>query len=304
MRIIDYYKDLLTCKDSEFLDDYLSVPSMQRIKGIGYFCGMDYASKRIYNFKEYITRYDHSLTTALLSYKLSKDKKTAIAALFHDVGTPAFSHVIDYMNKDYKNQESTEEYTEKIIKNDKELVKLLRRDNIDESEIIEFKKYSIVDNNRPKLCADRLDGIILTGSLWTKDIDKQFIKDVLDNLKIYINEDNEEEIGLNNLAVANKLVIANENIDKYCHSKEDNYMMELLANITRSAINEKIINYDDLYRIDERKLFEIFEQNGTIELKRNLNKFHNIRKEEIDDIKLPFIKKRTINPLVEGRRFL
>ena len=76
---------------------------------------MDYASKEIYDFKEYVTRFDHSLTTALLTYKITKNKTYSLAALFHDVGSPCFSHVIDYMNKDYKNQESTEEYNEKII---------------------------------------------------------------------------------------------------------------------------------------------------------------------------------------------
>ena len=48
-----------------FLKKYLKVPSLQRLKGIGYFCGMNYASKDIYNFSEHITRYDHSITTAL-----------------------------------------------------------------------------------------------------------------------------------------------------------------------------------------------------------------------------------------------
>ena len=35
---------------------------------------------------------------------------------------------MDVMNKDYKNQESTEEYNEKIIRSDKELIKLLNED--------------------------------------------------------------------------------------------------------------------------------------------------------------------------------
>ena len=38
--------------------------------------------------------------------------------------------------------------------------------------IIYFKKYSIVDNDRPKVCADRIDGVILTGIGWTKNITK------------------------------------------------------------------------------------------------------------------------------------
>ena len=121
---------------------------------------MDYASKNIYDFKEHITRYDHSLTVALLTWKCTKDKIATLAGLFHDIATPCFSHVIDYMNKDYENQESTEEYAEKILKNDKYLNKQLREDSIKIEDIINFKKYNIVDNNCPKVCADRLDGVI------------------------------------------------------------------------------------------------------------------------------------------------
>ncbi len=166
MNLYNEYLNLLIKNEiPNFLQKYLTVPSLIRLKNIGYFCGMDYASKHIYNFKEQISRYDHSLTVSLLTWKFTKDRKATIAGLFHDIATPCFAHVIDYMNKDYENQESTEEYTEEIIKNDEKLQKYLREDKLLSEDIINFKKYTIVDNDRPKLCADRLDGIILTGQV-------------------------------------------------------------------------------------------------------------------------------------------
>ena len=114
-----YLNKLEYSNKPEFLNKYLNVPCLKRLKKICYFCGMDYASKHIYNFKEKITRYDHSLTVALLTWKCTRDKKATLAGLFHDIATPCFSHVIDYMNKDYANQESTEENTEKILKKNK-----------------------------------------------------------------------------------------------------------------------------------------------------------------------------------------
>ena len=169
----------------EFLIKYLKTPTLLRLKKIGYFCGMDYASKDIYNFSEYITRYDHSLTVSLLVYKLTKNKIAAIAGLFHDISTPCFSHVIDYMNKDYQKQESTEEYTEKILRSDKYLNKCLAEDGIRIDDIINFKKYTVVDNDRPKVCADRVDGVILTGLGWTKNIQKEDIKNIVRDMHIY-----------------------------------------------------------------------------------------------------------------------
>ena len=164
LEVLDFYNR------PEFINKYLETPSLLRLKKVSYLCGMDYASKDIYNFKEPLSRYDHSLSVALLTWKLTHNQKATIAGLFHDVATPCFSHVIDYMNKDYANQESTEEFTEKIIKDDKYLLKCLKKDRVNVDDITDFKKYSIVDNKRPKLCADRIDGVILTAIGWTKNI--------------------------------------------------------------------------------------------------------------------------------------
>jgi len=303
MKLVDYYKEKLEIDGiPEFIYKYLGTPSMKRLKGIGYFCGMDYASLDIYNFSEYITRYDHSVTCALLTWKLTKNKLYTIAALYHDVATPCFSHVIDYMNGDYSNQESTEEYTDIILSNDRIFRKCLEEDNLKVEDIINYKDYSIVDNKRPRLCADRLDGVILTGISWTKNVDKKFIDEVVDNLKLFINEDGKEEIGFTDALVGEKVLEVSDSIDVMCHSKEDNYMMELLANIVRLGMGLDLFSYDDLYKITEEELFRILDLSEVKEIEMLLNKFRNIKKEDIEIIELPEIKKRDLNPLVLGKR--
>ena len=302
-KLYDYYLKSLGTIPS-FLNKYLTVPSIIRLKDVSYFCGMDFASKDIYDFKEYITRYDHSLSVALLTWKYSKDKIATIAALFHDVATPCFSHVIDYMNKDYAHQESTEEYTEKIINSDELLKQYLNEDNINIEDIVNFKKYSIVDNNRPKLCADRLDGIILTSIAWTKMIDEKDIDLLLNDLIVYKNEDNEEELGFKTKEIALKAVSLSRKIDEYCHSNEDNYMMEHLALITKKAINEELISYEDLYTLNEKELFRILENSHEEELNELLKKFKTIKLHEIPNIQINGIKIRDLNPLVLGKRLL
>ena len=284
-----------------FIKKYLDVPSLTRLKNVGYFCGMDYASKNIYNFKEYITRYDHSLSTALLTFKLTKNKIETLAALFHDIATPCFSHVIDYMNKDYENQESTEEYTSEIIKQDHKLQDYLKEDKINIEDIINFKKYSIVDNSRPKLCADRLDGIILNGIAWAKNINESDIKEIVSDLKVYDNEDKEKELGFKTEAIALKTIKINEEIEKLYHSSEDNYMMELLADITRISIENKIITYKDLYYLDEPNLFQKIKASKVEKLKSLMDKFENIKKEEIPPT-INNIKIRNIIPIANNTR--
>lgn len=288
----------------KFLKKYLEVPSLIRLKKIGYFCGMDYASKDIYNFKEYITRFDHSLTVALLTWNFTKNKVETISALFHDISTPCFSHVIDYMNKDYETQESTEEFTSEIISQDTKLQELLKEDNISINAIIDFKKYSIVDNKRPKLCADRLDGLILNGIGWAKNINEEDIKEIINDLEVYQNEDNESELGFKSKDIALKVLKINAEEEKLYHSSEDNYMMELLASITKKAIENKIINYKDLYYIDEPTLFKKIKNSNIKELKILMNKFENIKKEEIPITLINNMKIRNINPLANGKRII
>lgn len=301
--MLKYYLELLGYSDMpDFIIKYLSCPSLIRLKDVGYFCGMDYASKDIYDFREYISRYDHSLTVALILYKLTHDKKATIAGLFHDIATPCFSHVIDYMNKDHEKQETTEEYTDFVIENDIWLCHCLEGDGIYLGDIVDFKKYSIVDNDRPKACADRIDGVVLTGIGWTKNISKNDIKNIVMAMRLFKNENEELEIGFNSLEVAKLVLKVSESIDSYCHSKEDFYMMELLAKITKYAIDMNIICYDDLYKLNEKELFNILEKSSDLYLKELIMEFKTKKKEDIEDVKVSNVKIRDLNPLVNGER--
>lgn len=300
-----YYLELLGYKNMpEYLKKYLNVPSLERLKDVGYFCGMDYASKDIYNFKEKISRFDHSLSVCLLTYKLTKDYNASLAGLFHDISTPCFSHVIDYMNSDYYNQESTEFYTGKVVQEDNVLTSLLKKDNISLNDVINFKKYTVLDNDRPKLCADRLDGIILSSISWTNKINESIIKNIIDDIDVFVNEDNEKEIGFNTRKTAEIVNELSDIFNKYCHSNEDNYMMELLAKIAKYLIDKNYITYDDLYIYNEKQLFELMPLLDDEYLNNLLNKFKTIKKEEITYCDIPEIKNRYINPLIKNKRLI
>lgn len=299
----NYYITLLGYSNiPEFLNKYLTLSSLNRLKHIGYFCGMDYASSNIYNFKEYISRYMHSLSTSLLVYYLTKDKRCTLQALFHDISTPVFSHVIDYMNKDYIYQETTEEFTELILKSDKKLLEYLELDKIPLDNLVNFKFSTIVDSPRPKMCADRLDGIILNGSYWTKTLNEKDIFNIIKSTELYINEESIPEIGFNNITAYNKVVETNDLTNIEMHSNYDNYMMELLANITRYLINKEYIKYEDLYFLTENKIFKLINNIEDKELKEYIFLFKNIKKEEIPLVKQEEIKERKLKPLLNGKR--
>lgn len=286
-----------------FLEKYLKVPCLVRLQQVSYFCGMDYASKDIYNFREYVSRYDHSLSVALLVYKLTHNTVQTIAALFHDVATPCFSHAIDYMNKDYATQESTEAYTEVILRNDAAFLECLKEDNLSFADIVNYKKYPLVDNPRPKLCADRLDGVILTGYAWTRDLDLSDINAIIADLTIFKNEDGEDEMGFQTPTVAQKVYTTSIRIDEFCHSREDNFMMELVANICALAIANNVFSYEELYYLTERQILTKMATCSNAELQAKLKLFRTIKKDDIPNLELPYIKARDLNPLLNRKRF-
>ena len=282
----------------EFLKKYLELDIVKRLKGISLLCGMDYASKYAYDFKYYISRFDHSLDVALITWNLSHDKKATLAGLFHDISTPVFSHVIDYMNKDFVEQESTESKTFEIMNSSNELKKCLKLDNIKLEEIADFKKYSLVDLDRPSLCADRIDGTICSGINWTKTIDGNTCKSIINNLTVCPNEDKRLEIAFTNAETAELFVNLNNQINSITHSNNDNYMMLLLADIVKLCINLNIVDYESLYYLTEEEFIECLEDN--LDLSKDLRDkwylFKNIK--EIPEIEVPKVKNKIITPIV------
>ena len=295
-----YHRNI--CVVPDFLYKYLSLDIMQRLRGISLFCGMDYASPHMYSFEYPISRYDHSLNVALITWKLTHDKKQTLAALFHDVATPVFSHVIDYMNGDYINQESTEDKTREVLLSSPILRDYLSDDEIDIEDIIDFKKYSIVDLPRPSLCADRIENIIGVGMSWVKEVDFNKALEIIDNLDIDINEENKKEICLTHNYVAEYVNRINDRINELTHTNSDTYMMVLLSHIVRRTIEEGYIIYDDLYTLTEEEFIKIIEDNISYdyELADMWNTLKTVQKPSVEyNIK---VKNMTLNPLINGVR--
>lgn len=286
----------------EFLKKYLTLDIIVRLKGISLLCGMEYASKAAYDFDISVSRYDHVLNTALITWNLTHDKKATLAALFHDVASPTFSHVIDYMNGDYKNQESTEEKTSEILLSSLELRKMLALDNIDIEDILDFKKYSVVDLPRPHMCADRLENTISTSMGWIKNIKFIDIKKILDSVYLEINEDGLEEIAFKDEDVALYFKYLNDEFNRLTHTNSDTYMMMLASDMIKLCLDLQLFTYNDLYRLTESDIVNIILDNVDKypELDNYWRLFVGI--EDIPIIHQPDIKDKVVNPLVRNKR--
>lgn len=304
--IRNYFK-ILVDEIPYFLYEYINTPELQRIGKIGVNCGTDYT--KIFNNKFFYSRLDHSIGVALIIWNFTKDKKQALAGLFHDIATPCFSHCIDFLHKDYKNQEVTEADTRKIIEESQEIQSLLKKDNILIDEVCDYKIYPIADNDTPRLSADRLEYTLSSGLSFTQEWNLSDIKEMYSNLTILSNEDNITELGFNDKEIAEKFVNGASKMWMVFQGNKDKLVMQFIADSIKIAIDKNVIKEVDLYKYSEAEIIDKILNCKEDKLSNNFRNF--MESTDIceglnppkDNYYIGFdVKKRYINPLVKGVR--
>lgn len=304
--IRNYFK-ILVDEIPYFLYEYINTPELQRIGKIGMNCGTDYT--KIFNNKFFYSRLDHSIGVALIIWNFTKEKKQTLAGLFHDIATPCFSHCIDFLHKDYKNQEVTEADTRKIIEESQEIQSLLKKDNILIDEVCDYKIYPIADNDTPRLSADRLEYTLSSGLSFTKEWNVSDIKEMYSNLTILSNEDNITELGFNDKEIAEKFVNGASKMWMVFQGNKDKLVMQFIADSIKIAIDKNVIKEVDLYKYSEAEIIDKILNCKEDKLSNNFRNF--MESTDIceglnppkDNYYIGFdVKKRYINPLVKDVR--
>ena len=305
--IKEYFK-VLSNEIPDFLYDYINTPAMQRIGKIGCGCGTDYT--KIFNNKFFYSNLDHSIGVALIVWNFTKDKKQTIAGLFHDISTPVFKHCIDFMNGDHEKQESTEELTTYMIKNSKEIMELLERDNIKINEVDDYHIYPIADNDTPMLSADRLEYTLSNGLGVRKKVwNLNDIKEIYDNIEVQKNEQGIDELGFKDKQIAEKFVKGMRILSNSYIDNKTKLSMQFLADIIKNMSYKKLITKKDLYELSEKEVIEKIENCTYNDISKKFDFWKNTCeiKESDKEVKDKYCvninaKIRYINPLVNGKR--
>ena len=293
----------------EFLNDYIETPEMQRLKKVGVSCGTQFTD--IYNHKFNVSNLEHSICVALIIWNFTKDKKQTLAGLFHDIATPTFKHCIDYMNGDHVKQESTEEKTTQIIKNSKQIMELLKRDNITVEEVNDYHIYPIADNDTPKLSADRLEYNFCNGMFFnSKNIFAlEQIKRIYQNITILKNEEGTEELGFLNIEIATEFVKSGSKLWPMWYKNDNKITMQYIADTVKKMVENKELTIEDLYELSEDDVINKIETSKDLELAENFFKFRQATKvyESDEPIKNKYCiniptKRRYIIPLVKTEK--
>ena len=198
------YFNILEPEFPTWLNDYINTKEMLKQQYISITCGTIYSD--LFESEFFFSSLDHAIAVALIIWHFTKDKKQTLSGLFHDIATPVFKHCVDFMNKDYITQESTEDLTTQIIENSEEIMTLLQRDKIKLNEIDNYHLYPIADNDTPQLSSDRLE-YSLSNALFTyklSDIEK--IKEIYNDIKIVKNEQNIDEMAFKTKKIAREFV--------------------------------------------------------------------------------------------------
>lgn len=304
---IQSYFHTLSPDYPEFIRPYLELPLLKRLSGIGLFCGTDWTA--LYENKFFYSRLDHSIGAALIVWNFTKDKKQTLAALLHDVSTPAFSHVMDFRNGDALTQESTEDENKRMVEQDEDLRQLLLADGILPEEVSDYHIFPIADNDLPRLASDRLEYMFTTGmimrDIWTLDR----IAACYNDLEIMKNEDGIDELGFRTES------LAVEYCNKCCQTglimirNENKLALSLLAHLAEIAIRENHLSEAEIHTKGEAEIMKIFDQITTEEFCTPYRTFRNMTEITRSQHALPDcysisleVKRRYIDPLCNGKR--
>ncbi len=255
----EYLNIFIDKKYPSFIDKYLNTNTLNRIKNIGQFCGCDYT--KIYSPLFFYTRFDHSLIVAHMTWHFTHDKLSTIAALLHDIGTPCFAHTIDVLLGDAINQESSEIDIVELMKKDKELLKCLKEDNISIEDLKDLTKYPILENKSPKLCTDRLDGVLHTCYIWLHTHSLEEIKEVYNNIAIITNEEGTPELGFTNINISKKFAKMVSIYAIELQGNKNKYVMKYISDALDKAFKKRLFTIEDLYTKNEKEIVDILANN-------------------------------------------
>lgn len=255
-----YFK-ILSPEFPEWIQPYLKLPLMQRLKGVGLLCGTDWT--RLYRNRFYYSRYDHSLGVALIVWHFTHDKAQALAGLLHDISTPVFSHVADFRKGDALKQEATEEDNAAIVKRDVALAALLAEDGLTAEQVADYHQYPVADNEIPQLSADRLEymfpsGLALDGSWTFEEIER-----VYNDLAVLENEDGQPELGFRTIAAAEEYTLHFCLIGHILQLNENKLCLQLLAEVVKEAIALGLLTEEDTMRLSEAEVMARFDDAAT-----------------------------------------
>ena len=231
-------------------------------------------------------RGNHSLGVAYLISKLRGNDEEIIAGVIHDIGHFPMAHAIDNeFSKEAHNTHEREDVLKIILEN----WKVGNYDLFEVSKNIKKGKYKILENEAPKVCADRLEYPLRDGYYFNY-ISREEVKEIVNDIKF-----NGEEITFSREnAIKFFELYFKLNINHYMDDKE-----AILHAIYGKLIKETLgrLKIGDLLKMTDTELNQFL-----LKYYPELEKIKNIKLVQGNEYTI-YPKYRIVDPLThEGER--
>lgn len=247
---------LILCPEGgyEWLEPFIETPEMQRLKGLSQVCAVE--RLKLYRTHSYYNVLDHSVACALIVWHFTHDRQQTLAALFHDIATPAFKHCVDFLNGDAKTQESTEALTAEILANSAKIRRLLADEGLTPEEVSDYHRFPIADNDTPRLSADRLEYTLMNGrrmdygvKIWLSDV-KRFYQ----NLEIGRAADGAPELAFRDLKIAADFINYAHRLWPHWNNERFRLAGQGYADFLKRLIERRELSSAELYWLSDEEV--------------------------------------------------
>lgn len=296
MNLITYHHSV-----PPFLQELAHTPAMKRLGSIGMNCGCEYTALPRFRCCVPYSRLEHSLGVALIIWHFTESPCEAISGLFHDISTPAFSHVVDFLQHDHLRQESTEEPTRRFIADSPEIQAVLSRLNLTTEDVCDYHRFPIADNDSPRLSSDRLE-YTCSNMLGYGFATPSQVQAMYDDLVVAQNPEGQPELSFQHKEIALAFAEGALDCSRIYVCNEDRYAMESLAHLLSGAVSSGVITMAHLWQTEEAAIQRLLSNPNT---RAAWLKFRSLHAVTAHSGFLPgrlqvFAKKRHISPWVVG----
>ena len=294
MRLWDVYYPALPA----FISEAMKAPEMRRLQNIGMNCGCEYTSFPLFqNLLEPYSRFDHSVGVALLVWRFTGKLRETLAGLLHDIATPCFAHVVDFMLGDSMTQEATEGGTRTAIEKSETIQALLGKHGLSTDDVADYHKYPIADNDSPRLSADRLEYTL--GNLVNyRFITRDRVSWMLDGLTVLHDGNGQDELGFAGMEEAVAFANGAMDMGRIYVSEPDRFSMQMLAELLIRARNAAVITDADLWRDEPYLIGKLCRDKRSADEWQRYRQYRELRHGSGGAVVRA--KKRYIDPLVLG----
>ncbi|MEM7821513.1 MAG: HD domain-containing protein [Candidatus Aenigmatarchaeota archaeon] len=225
--------------DDPLIIELINSKHVQRLKGItqaGYVIFLN-PTHPYAKFK--VTRYEHSIGVYALLKKIGASRLEQVAGLLHDISHPVFAHCLDFLYGRELEHDSHERFHQKLMLNS-EIPNILKKYGIKPEEILDGN-FSLLDNELPDICADRID-YSLRDSICCLNLEKNKARNIIDSLIIH-----EGEIIFSNFVAAKQFgEIFLEIGEIYCNPLQATFF-KLVSEIVRLGLETNVLKEEDLF---------------------------------------------------------